>query len=207
MTLIFEMAFAFSLGALSVLTPCVLPIIPGYLAYLFGREKYDVVRGAVSIYAGISLGAILVGLIMAVAGQAGRWFYAAAAALLFVFLLDTVGFTILRPITFGGVLNRRRGILAGFGFGLMIIFVASPCVVPLLAITAIFAMTLSDAATRVLLMFSYAAGLGMPFMLIGGLSVKGGQLAKIANARGVRWIQTAVLIATIAWLLWSFAKG
>ncbi len=205
--MIFEMAFAFSLGALSVLTPCVLPIIPGYLAYLFGREKYDIVRGAVSIYAGISLGAILVGLIMAAAGEAGRWFYAAAAALLFVFLLDTLGLTILRPITFRGVLNRRRGALAGFGFGLMIIFVASPCVVPLLVITAIFAMTLPDAVSRILLMLSYAAGLGIPFMLIGGLSVKGGQLARIADAKTVRWAQTAVLAATIVWLLWSFVRG
>ncbi|MGQ9759154.1 MAG: hypothetical protein ACUVQ5_01070 [Candidatus Methanomethylicaceae archaeon] len=64
MTDLFPFIFAFFMGLLSAFSPCVLPIIPSYIAYLFGKDKTGIVKGSLSIYSGIltaggSVGALL----------------------------------------------------------------------------------------------------------------------------------------------------
>ncbi|TDA39124.1 MAG: hypothetical protein DSO08_03020 [Candidatus Methanomethylicota archaeon] len=47
---LFLFVFAFMMGLMSLLSPCVLPVIPSYVAFLFGREKTGIIMGACHVY-------------------------------------------------------------------------------------------------------------------------------------------------------------
>lgn len=201
----FQLAFAFSLGLASVLTPCVLPIIPGYLAYLFGKDKFELVKGSLTIFAGISSGGLALGAIMALLGGVAetRWFYLAAAVVLFVIIAMTRA-NVIRPMAFSGVLGNKKGAATGFLFGLLIIFVASPCILPLLTIVAIYSLTVEGALSRIALLISYSAGLGVPFIAIGAFSSLSAKLRRLALTKAVARAELAIMLITLAWLIVSF---
>ncbi len=202
----FQLAFAFLLGLASVLTPCVLPIIPGYLAYLFGSERFEMVRGGVTIFAGILSGGLALGSVMALLGGVAntRWFYLAAAVLLLMIMTLTRA-NIIRQVGFTGILGKRRGAATGFLFGALIIFVASPCILPLLSIVAIFSLTLEGALSRIALLISYSAGLGIPFIVIGAFSSLSGSLRRLVATKAAARIEMLIMLLTLAWLIAAFA--
>jgi cytochrome c-type biogenesis protein len=198
--------FAFSLGLLSIATPCVLPVIPSYLAYICGNQKHDFLKGSLSIFLGVSAGSVAIGgalsLIGGVAGS--RWFYLVAAFIVAFLLADALFFKKIKPVVFGKELLSRKGLLAGFFYGLLIIFVASPCILPLLAITAVVSLTFSEGLWRVLVMVSYALGLSLPFILLAAFSSKMSWFLNFSKSRASHWIVVALLVATLAWLVGSF---
>lgn len=201
----FQLAFAFSLGLASVMTPCVLPIIPGYLAYLFGKEKYELVKGSLAIFAGISAGGLALGSVMALLGGVAetRWFYLAAAAVLIIIIVMTRA-NMIRPIAFSGALGKKKGIATGFLFGVLIIFVASPCILPLLAIVAIFSLTVEGTLSRIALLLAYTSGLGIPFVAIGAFSSLSAKLRKVVSTKAAANVELIIMLITLAWLVASF---
>src|SRR5512136_2891513 len=99
----FQPLFAFSLGVLSITTPCVLPIIPGYLAYLCGNQRYDLLKGSLAIFLGVSLGAVAVGGALSLLGgvTGSRWFYLVAALIVAFLLADTLLLKKIKPVVVG----------------------------------------------------------------------------------------------------------
>ena len=201
----FQPVFAFFLGLTSFVTACVLPVIPGYLVYLFGNSRIGKVGGAFSIFTGIAIGGMLIGALLSALSPVGstRCFYLAAAVLLMVLTIETVWPNFIRPITFSW-LHGKKGVLAGFVFGLLIIFVASPCILPLLTVTAIFALTVDGILLKVGLLLAYAAGLGLPFIIIAAFSGSSRKLNEFAKTGVMRRVELIVLVFTVAWLLWGF---
>lgn len=201
--------FAFSLGLLSVATPCVLPVIPGYLVYICGNQRHDLLKGSLAIFLGASLGAVAIGgALSLVGGVAGsRWFYLAAALLVALLLADTLFLKKIKPVVFGKELLSRKGLIAGFVYGILIIFVASPCVLPLLAITAVVSLTLSEGLWRVAVMVSYALGLSLPFIFLAAFSSRASWFLGFSKSKASHWITVALLGATLIWLAWSFAAA
>jgi cytochrome c-type biogenesis protein len=110
---------------------------------------------------------------------------------------------IIKPISFSW-LHGRKGLAAGFVFGLLIIFIASPCVVPLLAAAAIFALTSESVLQRAGLLLAYSAGLGLPFIAIAAFFGSSKRLSEFSRKGIVHKVQLIVLAATIVWLLWLF---
>lgn len=204
-----QLIFAFSLGLLSITTPCVLPVIPSYLAYICGNQKHDLLKGSLAIFLGVALGAVAIGgalsLVGVVAGS--KWFYFVAAVIVALLLADTLVFKKIKPVVFGKELLSRKGLLAGFFYGLLIIFVASPCILPLLAITAVVSLTFSEGIWRVLVMVSYALGLSLPFMLLAAFSSKMSWFLEFSKSRASHWVVVGLLAGTLIWLVWSFATA
>lgn len=201
----FQVLFAFFLGILSVASPCVLPILPGYLSFVFGADRLGMIKGSVIVYLGVMAGGCALAAIVSAVGGfiGGRWLYGISAAILALIILDMLFTHRVRGAPVGRVIAGKRGNLAGFLFGTLIIFIASPCITPLLAAVSVYALTLEEALSRFLLLTAYAAGLGLPFVIIGAFSNFGKRLMRIS--RWSRAIQLAILFATLAWLLWSFS--
>lgn len=202
----FQLLFAFSLGLLSVATPCVLPVIPGYLAYLCGNERHDLLKGSLAIFSGVASGAVAVGGVLSLMGgvAGSRWFFLAAATIVAFLLADALFFKRIKPVVVGKELLSRKGLLAGFLYGLLIIFISSPCTIPLLAIVAVITLTFAEGIWRVLLMASYALGLSLPFILLAAFSSKVSWFVRFSRGRTSHWITVALLGATLIWLLYSF---
>ncbi|PIE07393.1 MAG: cytochrome C biogenesis protein [Rhodobacterales bacterium] len=170
-------------GLLSFLSPCVLPIVPPYLAYMSGVSVTDLQTGAKASRKALLtalffvLGLSTVFLILGFAASAFGSFFAAnqrafnwiAGAVVIVFGLHFVG---LFTIPF---LNREARIDAGdrggsaFGayvLGLAFAFGWTPCIGPQLGMILSLAASEDSLARGTLLLAVYAAGLGIPFLAV-----------------------------------------
>lgn len=167
-------------GLLSFLSPCVLPLVPGYLGYMTGSMvagaaapprrvllahslAFVVGFAVVFTIAGLALGLLVLQL------QQGldvlRWFGGLAVIVLGVHTLGLIRIPVLdRQARFGNDDSLPRGKLAT-SFLLGIFFAAgwTPCVGVILS--AIFAMAVVDGGRAGALFFAYAVGLGIPFVL------------------------------------------
>lgn len=177
------MTVALIAGLISFLSPCVLPIVPPYLAYMGGismnemsesrQARRGVMLAALFFVMGLSTVFLLLGFTASAFGafflQNQDWFIKGAGAVVMFFGAHFVG---VYRIPF---LDREARIDAGdrggsaFGayvLGLAFAFGWTPCIGPQLG--AILSMAASEASLTkgtVLLAF-YAAGLGIPFLLV-----------------------------------------
>ena len=173
-----KIALAFAAGLLSFVTPCVLPLVPGYLSAVSGADPgaagRRVAAGSIPFIAGFTAVFVTLG---AAASAAGNVFGENRLLLLQVagVVVVVLGFAFmgLLPLPFlerlaapglvQGARKRGSSVLLGAAFGVC----AAPCVGPVLA--AILALA-SDTRTVVqgsLLLLVYSAGLALPFVLVG----------------------------------------
>ncbi|WP_119840083.1 cytochrome c biogenesis CcdA family protein [Pseudooceanicola algae] len=169
-------------GLVSFLSPCVLPIVPPYLAYMSGVSMADLGRDgarwrallpALFFVLGLSTVFLFLGFAASALGAVflayQGWFNTIAGIVVMIFGLHFLG---ILPI---GFLNREARMDAGdrggtaFGayvLGLAFAFGWTPCIGPQLG--AILSLAASEASvTRgMLLLGVYAAGLGIPFLLV-----------------------------------------
>lgn len=172
--------FAFGGGMVSFLSPCVLPLVPGYLAWVAGTDlagaqerKWRTLRLACCFVLGF--GAVFVALGAAADGLSGvlrRWSYEAqiAGGLLVIGLgllqLGVVPMPMalmrdlrFRPALAGGSPMQATVVGVAFGFGW------TPCIGPILGAILGVAAT-SGAGDGVTLLAAYALGLGVPFLVV-----------------------------------------
>lgn len=182
-TLIPAMAIALVAGVFSFLSPCVLPIVPPYLAYMSGVTVTDLqaaratrnkaILPALFFVLGLSTVFLLLGFAASAMGrellQYQDWFNTAAGLIVMIFGLHFLG--IFRI----GIMDREArldvGDKGGTSFGAYVLGLAfafgwTPCIGPQLG--AILSLAASEASvTRgTLLLAVYAAGLGIPFLLV-----------------------------------------
>ncbi|KHQ53715.1 cytochrome c biogenesis CcdA family protein [Mameliella alba] len=171
-------------GVISFLSPCVLPVVPPYLAYMSGVSLADLgdragatrnkaLMPALFFVLGLSTVFLLMGFAASAVGAAflqyQDWFNTAAGITVMVFGAHFVGVYRI------GFLDREARLDAGdrggsaFGayiLGLAFAFGWTPCIGPQLG--AILSLAASEASvTRgTVLLGVYAAGLGIPFLLV-----------------------------------------
>ncbi len=167
-------------GLLSFLSPCVLPLVPGYLGYLSGtvvggdREprRRDLLLHALAFVLGFAV-------LFTIAGIAlGRFIDSIQDGLTYVRWIGGVAVIIVGLHTMGvfriGLLDRqakfsgedrlpRRRIASSFVLGVFFGAGWSPCVGTIL--TGIFALATTEGTRAGLLFFTYALGLGIPFIV------------------------------------------
>ncbi|SPF80149.1 cytochrome c biogenesis CcdA family protein [Pseudoprimorskyibacter insulae] len=175
------MFIALASGIISFLSPCVLPVVPPYLAYMSGVSMADLGKGAgrramlpaLFFVMGLSTVFLLLGLAASAIGAAffqfQSWFNTIAGITVMIFGAHFIG--VIRI----GFLNREARIDAGdqsgtaFGayiLGLAFAFGWTPCLGPQLG--AILSLAASEASVSkgMTLLAIYAAGLGIPFLLV-----------------------------------------
>lgn len=181
-TLLPALMIALFAGVMSFLSPCVLPIVPPYLAYMSGISLSDLKEGgrnrgalmpALFFVLGLSTVFLFLGFTASVIGEVflayQSWFNTFAGIAVMIFGAHFVGVYRI------GFLDREARMDAGdrggsaFGayiLGLAFAFGWTPCIGPQLG--AILSLAASEASiTRgTLLLAVYAAGLGIPFLLV-----------------------------------------
>jgi cytochrome c-type biogenesis protein len=176
-----SITFAFVAGLVSFLSPCVLPIIPGFLAYLAGASLQDsqtkrrviflnslfFVLGFAAVFS--LLGVILNGILVNVAYDVQLWLARIGGVLIIFFGLYLTG---LIPIPFlqkeykFSVKTRFASrLFTSFVFGAAFAAGWTPCVGAVLG--AILGLAASQPGLAFILLFTYSLGLGFPFLIVG----------------------------------------
>ncbi len=174
------LALAAVAGLASFLSPCMLPVIPAFLAQLAGTsldvsdlKRRDVLLGTVLFVSGFSavfavLGVVLGAVLQGAATEVLAWLSRLAGSIVIVLGLHLTGLLRL------SVLDReyrahpgmlKTGHLPSFLFGASFAVAWTPCVGPILGSTLALATTQPASAFPLLL--AYALGLGAPFLLVG----------------------------------------
>ena len=177
------MVVAMLAGILSFLSPCVLPVVPPYLAYMGGvsvseleeesQARRRVFVSAVFFVMGLSTVFLLLGFAFSAMGrmflQVQDWFLIIAGGMVMILGAHFVG--VFRI----GFLDREMRVDAGdkggsaFGaylLGLAFAFGWTPCLGPILGAILSLAASEADVARGTVLLAVYALGLGIPFLLV-----------------------------------------
>ena len=174
---------AFTAGVVSFLSPCVLPLVPGYISIVSGcsldrlREEHNVLRRVVLLnsilfIAGFSIIFIALGASATWLGQAlmskMTLLYRIAGIVIIVFGLHLTGLLrinfLYRDKRFNNI-QKPRGVWGSFVLGLAFAFGWTPCIGPILAGILTIASTQQTVGQGVFLLAVYSMGLGMPFLL------------------------------------------
>jgi len=180
---------AFIAGLLSFLTPCVLPLVPGYLSFISGvsleelsgpadaaqawKRRRDVLLSTLMFVTGFSIVFILSGLTAFAVGQAvaqyKEWLIRAAGVVVIVLGLHMAG-----VFRIGKLYQEKRfqggqggSLPRAFLLGLAFAFGWTPCIGPILGGIWGLAMNQEKLAQALILMALYSAGLAIPFFLAG----------------------------------------
>jgi cytochrome c biogenesis protein CcdA len=174
-------ALAFAAGLLSILSPCVLPLVPIVLGAAVTAHRL----GALALAAGLALSFTGLGLLLALAGfglgiDAGTFRIAAAVIMAVLGAVLLVPSWQARLASAGGPLSswadRHFGGFASSGLGgqlaigLLLGAVWSPCVGPTLGAASLLASQGQDLPRVTLTMATFGVGAGLPLVLLGLLS-------------------------------------
>lgn len=171
---------AFIGGIVSFLSPCMLPIIPGFLAYLAGTslgesrsKRRDIFLNSLFFVLGFSvifaiLGVLLNSILQAVAYNVQTWLARIGGGIIIIFGLYLVGLIELpfleREYKFK-VAKFKSRYLTSFLFGSALAAGWTPCVG--VAFGSILGLTAIKPGLAFYLLLSYSMGLGVPFLLVG----------------------------------------
>jgi cytochrome c-type biogenesis protein len=188
-----KLPIAFLAGLLSVVTPCVLPLVPGYLAAVSSLEvgalakpgsARRIVRGSVPFIIGFTTVFVLLGAgAAAIASVVPKTTQTEIAG----FVLIVIGLAFLgllpwpeRTVAPGLLQGARRtgsGVLLGGAFAVC----AAPCIGTVLASVLVLASSTGTIARGVVLLVAYSLGLGAAFVLAG--------IAFARAMRAFRWVR------------------
>jgi cytochrome c-type biogenesis protein len=208
-----NLLFAFLAGSLSILSPCVLPLVPVVLGTAASKGR----SGPVLLAAGLVVSFVTIGLFVSLVGFSiglnGAFFRAVSAV-----VLIALGLLLSVP-----VMQRQFALVSGpignwaqerfgsgesggqFGIGVLLGAVWSPCVGPTLGAASLLAAQGHNIAQVALTMFSFGLGVALPLVALGLMSRevlmrwRGRMLASgsaLKTAMGVLFIVTGLLIVS-----------
>jgi cytochrome c-type biogenesis protein len=173
-----KIALAFAAGLLSFATPCVLPLVPGYLSAVSGAAPgvggRRVLSASLPFVAGFTLVFVALGAAAAATGGAfeeNRRLVLQVAGLVVVVLgfafMGLLPLPFLERLAAPGLVDgaRRSGSSALLGAAFAVC--AAPCVGPVLATILALASDTSTVGQGSVLLLVYALGLALPFVLVG----------------------------------------
>ena len=212
-----ELFVAFGAGLISFLSPCVLPLIPGYVSYITGsslnelKEKKNTNLFPIILFTfGFSLVFITFGAASTYIGQAllqnSYELRIAAGLVIIIFSLHIIGLINLKFLNYEKRIETKKNnyfyspILIGMAFA----FGWTPCIGPILGSILALAATEESVNKGILLLIFYSLGLALPFILSGYLIQKFLIFSKnfkkninlVSKIGGIILLVTGVLILT-----------
>ena len=194
---------ALGAGILSFLSPCILPLVPVYLANIAGAsvltpdlaDRRHILLHTISFIVGFSLVFTALGASLGLLGAAvpQALLEKVAGALLIAFGIFLVAATKVPWLNYEKRLNFTRTKGTGYLRSLLIGVIFSlgwiPCVGPILGGILALAASSQTAWQGVYLLLAYCLGLGLPFIAVG--------LALGAASRYIRWFSRHSFITSI----------
>jgi len=181
---------AFIAGLISFVSPCVLPLIPGFLAYLSGSSLKDAANArwkiffnSVAYVLGFAvvfalLGVLLNTVLESISYTVQQWLSRVGGIIIIVFGLYLVGLLRLSFLDKDYKIRVRKkfsvSYITSFVFGAAFAVGWSPCVGAVLG--SVFALAVSQPGMSFILLLVYSLGLGLPFLLVGLFSTQAMQI-------------------------------
>ena len=212
-----ELFIAFGAGLISFLSPCVLPLIPGYISYISGSslnelmEKKTVNVFPIILFAiGFSIVFISFGATASFLGsiilQNSYELRIASGIIIITFSLHILGIINLNFLNYEKRIytEKKSGIFSSLLVGMAFGFGWTPCIGPILGSILALASTEQSLNRGILLLVFYSLGLAIPFILSGYLIQKFLVFSKnikskmniIMKTGGALLLMTGILIIT-----------
>ena len=209
-------------GLVSFASPCVLPLVPGYLGYVTGlsgvalerQRRWRVLAGAVLFVLGFSVVFVLVGFTAGGLGevlfrwseQIARVLGVVVVVLGLVFLGWVPGGASERRLSWRPVAGRAGAPLLGVVFGLG----WAPCIGPVFSAVALLSVQSGGAGRGAVLALAYCLGLGLPFVLVAAglgrsnrvLDLMRRHRRTISRFGGGMLVVVGLLLVTGVWTAW-----
>lgn len=165
---------ALAAGLVSFLSPCVLPLVPGYLGFLGGATRIAsrsrLVLGVLLFIAGFTVVFVAMGVF---AGTLGRFFLEYADLITRILGLVVIALGLVFIGVFGFAqrttkpqVRQNLGLVGAPLLGLAMGIGWTPCIGPTLATILSLGVTQADPVRAGLLAVAYSLGLGLPFLLL-----------------------------------------
>jgi len=174
---------AFVAGLISFLSPCVLPLVPGYVSLISGAGIEElkstdghllrkVMLNSAAFIVGFSIVFITLGAISTEVGQVLAQYKSLiariAGAVIILFGLHLTGIFQIKALLADTRLHTLKGGASPWGafvIGFAFAFGWTPCVGPILAVVLGFAATQDTVWKGIFLLAIYSAGLAVPFLI------------------------------------------
>ena len=180
-----EFFLAFTTGLISFLSPCVLPLIPGYISYISGSSLNELLeKKSINIFPiilfsiGFSIVFISFGATATFLGSVilsnSNELRIIAGLIIIIFSLQIMGIINIKFLNYEKRINPEKStdnfssILVGMAFG----FGWTPCIGPILGSILALASIEESINKGIMLLFFYSLGLAIPFVLSGYLIQK-----------------------------------
>tara|TARA_B100001121_G_scaffold66167_1_gene58209 strand:+ start:162 stop:869 length:708 start_codon:yes stop_codon:yes gene_type:complete len=212
-----EFLIAFGAGLISFLSPCVLPLIPGYISYISGQSLQNILDSKkINIFPlvlfclGFSSVFIILGASASFLGQAllqnSEILRIIAGIVIIIFSLQLIGLINISYLNFEKRFDAKKSknIFFPYIIGLAFGFGWTPCIGPILGSILALASIEETLSRAILLLMFYSLGLAIPFVLSGYLIQRFLLLSKnfkkninlISKSGGIILLVTGVLILT-----------
>ena len=212
-----ELLIAFGAGLISFLSPCVLPLIPGYIAFISGSSLNELLEKKrinliplVIFSSGFSFVFIIFGATASFLGQIllqnSQTLRIIAGIVIIIFSLQLIGILNIKFLNVEKKIYTKRSnniffiFIVGMAFG----FGWTPCIGPILGSILAIASTEETILKAIILLAFYSLGLAIPFVLSGYLIQKFLMFSKnfkkninlVSKIGGVTLLITGILILT-----------
>ena len=213
----FEYLIAFGAGLISFLSPCVLPLIPGYVSYISGQSLQEILESKktnffplVLFCLGFSTVFVILGASASFLGQAllqnSEILRIIAGIIIIIFSFQLLGIINISYLNFEKRFDAKesRNILFPYIIGLAFGFGWTPCIGPILGSILAIASIEETLTRAIILLIFYSLGLAIPFVLSGYLIQKFLLFSKsfrkninlISKIGGITLLVTGILILT-----------
>ena len=213
----FELSIAFGAGLISFLSPCVLPLIPGYISFISGASLNELLEKKkinliplILFTLGFSFVFIIFGAAASFLGQIflqnSQTLRIAAGLIIIIFSLQLIGIINISFLNFEKKIYTKTSSNIWFHFviGMAFGFGWTPCIGPILGSILALASTEETIFKAVILLSFYSLGLAIPFVLSGYLMQKFLMFSKnfkknmnlVSKTGGIILLITGILILT-----------
>ena len=181
-----EVIISFAAGIISFLSPCVLPLIPGYISYISGQSLSEILEnkkinyiGMILFCLGFSFIFILFGVTASFLGklllQNSTILRVIAGVVIVIFSLQLLGIINIKILNYEKKYYTSKKYLNFFFpfiIGVAFAFGWTPCIGPILGSILAIASTEENLYRAIILLTAYSLGLAIPFVLSGYLVQK-----------------------------------
>ena len=180
-----EYLIAFGAGLISFLSPCVLPLIPGYISYISGQSLQEILnKKQTNIFPlilfclGFSTVFVILGASASFLGQTllqnSEILRILAGIIIVIFSLQLIGIINISYLNFEKRFDAKesRNILFPYVIGVAFGFGWTPCIGPILGSILALASIEETLSKAVIMLIFYSLGLAIPFVLSGYLIQK-----------------------------------